>query len=266
MTTKPEQKQARYVELLRSGYKFLSDATGAATGAGIGFALGGPIGAVVGSVSSVAIPRALELVGQEVSKRHLSKREEARAGGVLIIAATEIQKRITRGENLRQDDFFCPGQSGRSDAEEVVENILLKCQREPQEKKIPFVGYLLASLAFRNDISTDMAHLIIKLADELTYRQLCLLRIATRTNTLELRDSNYRELGLFPKSLYPILHECFDLYHKELINLGGEHPLGLTGVWPAKMSTQGLGVDICDMMQLWLIPDEEQNLIIRHLK
>jgi len=192
---KPES--AKLTKFLNAGFGLLGDATGAAAGAGVGFVLGGPVGAIAGSVSGSIVSGALRWVGQEFSNRHLSRREEFRAGGVLVFAAAEIHRRINDGEKIRQDEFFDQGQSGRSGAEEVVENIVLKCQREPQEKKIPFMGYLLANLPFRSDISLDMAHQIIGLADELTFRQLCLLRIAARTDAFQLRDSDYREQERF---------------------------------------------------------------------
>ena len=42
--------------------------------------------------------------------------------------------------------FFDEKQTGRSDAEEVLEHMLLKAQREPEEKKIQYIGYLYGSL------------------------------------------------------------------------------------------------------------------------
>lgn len=261
-----EPKRDRYRQLLESGGKLFGDATGAGVGSLMGGVLGGPVGAVVGAASGSAITSVLGLVGREVSERLLSKREEARVGGVLLVAETEVQKVLGQGYSLRQDGFFEKGQFDRSDAEEVIENVLLKCQREPQEKKIRFMGYLLANLAFKNDIDVDLAHLIIKVADELTYRQLCLLSIASQAHELDLRDSDYRDQQLHLNDLSAILHECFDLYHRELINMGDKHTLGLTGVWPAKMGVQGLGVAILNSMQLWYIPDEDKRPIIGQLR
>ena len=261
---KPENVKLK--RLLNAGFGVLGDATGAATGFGIGFVLGGPVGAIAGSVSGSTISSALRWVGQEFSNRHLSKREESRAGGVLIFAATEIRQRIENGEGVRQDGFFDQDKFGRSGAEEVVENLVMKCQREPQEKKIPFMGYLLANLAFRDDISIDMAHQIIKLADELTFRQLCLLRIAANVSTFDLRDSDYRGQGSFSNNLYQVLHECLDLYIKALVNFGGEVAFGPTDVHPGRMVAQGMGSDMHNLMQLWKIPGDELSPIIKQLK
>ena len=264
MTTKLEQEQAKHKEFFKSSLELAKDMVGAGAGAALGFYLNDPTG-IIGSVGGVLVAKALRSVGQEISNRYLSNREKIRAGCVLLIAASEIQKKIKNGENIRQDGFFDSNQSGRSDAEEVAESVILKCQREPQEKKIQFMGYLLANFAFRDDISPHMAHQIVNNVEGLTYRQLCLLRIAACVDVRKLRDSDYREQKLFPNGPYDILYECFDLYHKELINLGGEHTLGLTGIWPAKMRLQGLGRMIHDLMHLERIPNDDLTSIANRL-
>ena len=50
-------------------------------------------------------------------------------------------------------------QRGKSDAAEVVESVLLKVQREPEEKKIQYMGYLLSSIAFDPHINVHIVHL-----------------------------------------------------------------------------------------------------------
>ena len=58
-----------------------------------------------------------------------------------------------------------------------------------------------------------MAHQIIKTAEELTYRQLCLLKLAVVKDGFGLRAEDYRNQDQFQKSLYQVLYECLDLYH-----------------------------------------------------
>ena len=256
------EERVKFLKFLDAGCNIV----GAGAGGTIGLLLGGPAGAVVGGAGGAAISESLRLVGQEFSKRFLTKREEARAGGVLVIAAAEIQKRLENGDEIRQDGFFDQEQTDRSDADEVVENIVLKCQREPQEKKIRFMGYLIANLSFDSTTSADLAHQIINVADELTYRQLCLLRIAVGAKTLNLCNTNYRELKKFPRELYQILHECLDLYNRALINFGGEVVFGLPDIQPGSMDTQGLGGDIHNLMNLNLIPIEDMMPIIHVLR
>ena len=105
------------------------------------------VGAFTGTAGTL-VSRIFKGIGKEFRERQLSSREDIRVGKVLAITALEIHQRIENGESPRNDGFFDKKPTGRSDAEEVAEAIMLKCQREPQEKKIEYMGYLLASIAF----------------------------------------------------------------------------------------------------------------------
>lgn len=240
-------------------------ASGAASGA-LGFFAAGPIGAAVFGAGGAAAAIALKHIGQEMSERLLGPREKVRIGGVLAVAAVDIRQRIENGDRVRSDGFFDKKPSGRSDAEEVAESVLLKSQREPEEKKIPYMGHLLASFAFDPQISAQMAHQITKAAEQLTYRQLCILKLAVVKQMFGLRDRDYRGQGSFPKELYQILYECFDLYQRGFINFGGEVAFGPTDVAPGKMTVQGLGADLFNLMKLGTIPDEDLISIATQLK
>jgi hypothetical protein len=63
----------------------------------------------------------------------------------------------------------------RSSAEELLEGVILAAQRESQERKVRFYGYLYSNLVF--DPTVDRAHgnYLIRLLDRLSYRQVCLL-------------------------------------------------------------------------------------------
>ena len=141
---------------------------------------------------------------------------------MLGVAAAEIGQRIKNGDKIRDDGFFEEKRHSRSDAEEVAESIILKSQREPEEMKIPYMGRLLSNIAFDQEISAEMAHQITKAAEQLTYRQLCILKITVVKNAFSLRNGDYRGQGSFLKKLYQVLYECLDLYYRSFINFGGE--------------------------------------------
>ena len=245
-----------YADLVGSG---ISGALSllAATDPGLGF-LAGPAGTIVAGI--------LKGVGTDVKERQLSPREDFRVGKVLAIAALEIHQRLENGENHRNDGFFDEKPTGRSDAEGIVEAVMLKCQREPQEKKIPYMGYLLAGIALDSNISTDMGHQLIKAAEELTYRQLCILKLAVVKDNFGLRGEDYRGQGTFTKELLQILYECLDLYHRAYINFGGEVAFGPTDVKPGSMIVQGIGGDLFNLMKLSSIPDQDVIPIAKVLK
>ena len=256
------EKNSGIHHLINSGLEI----AGGAVGGALGFLAGGPIGAAVLGAGGTAAAMALKHIGHEASERLLGPREKVRVGGVLAIAAGEIRQRIEMGEKVRADGFFDKKQSSRSDAEEVAESVLLKSQREPEEKKIPYMGHLLSSVAFDATISAHMAHQITKAAEQLTYRQLCLLKLAVVKQSFGLRSEDYRKQGEFQKELYQLLYECLDLYHRGFLNIGGGVAFGPTDIPPGKLTVQGLGADIFNLMKLSLIPNEDLIPLVQHLK
>jgi hypothetical protein len=240
------------VRLVNAG----SEIAGAAIGGALGFFAGGPIGAAFGSAGGTAIGMVLKHIGGEVSERLLSEREKVRVGGVLALVAVEVERRFAKGESLRTDGFFSPSQSSRSDADEVVESLLLKSQREAEERKLPYMANLIAGIAFDSAVSAPMAHQLLKIAEQLTFRQLCLIRIAAVSGSLGLKQGDYRSHGAFSKDLYQVLHECHDLYVRGFISFGGAASFGLTDVIPAAMKVQGIGTDLYRLMKLGEIPED----------
>lgn len=229
----------------------------------VGF-LAGPAGVMVAGT--------LKGIGKDIKERQLSPRENFRVGKVLAIAALEIHQRRENDESLRNDGFFDKKPTGRSDAEEVAEAIVLKCQREPEEKKIPYIGYLLAGIALDSSISTDMGHQLIKATEELTYRQLCILKLAVVKDRFGLRNQDYRDHEKFSKELYQVLQECHDLCLKNyfdyeiILTFSGRITVGYRNIQPNNMAIQGIGEDLFKLMKLSSIPDDDLIPIAKVLK
>lgn len=243
-----------------------AEIAGGAVGGALGFLAVGPVGAALLGAGGAAAAAALKHIGEEASERLLSPREQVRVGGVLAIAAAEIRQRIEHGESVRTDGFFDAKPGARPDAEEVAESVLLKSEKEPEEKKIPYMGHILSGVAFDSQIGPHLAHQIVKAAEQLTYRQLCILKLAVVKEAFALRVSDYRSHGAFAKELYQVLYECLDLYHRGLISFGGGVAFGPTDVKPGSMTVQGLGADIFNLMKLSLIPTEDLVPIALQLK
>tara|TARA_R110002074_G_C12549784_1_gene666485 strand:+ start:204 stop:1013 length:810 start_codon:yes stop_codon:yes gene_type:complete len=242
-----------------------SEIAGGAVGGALGFLAAGPLGAAALGAGGALAAIALTHVGAEIADRFLGPREKVRVGGVLALSAARIKERIDAGEKIRDDGFFDAKQEGRSDAEEVAENILLKAQREAEEKKLPFMATLLSNVAFDSSISGQLAHQIVKTAEALTYRQLCLLSLFTNLWQVPLRDTDYRGVGSFPPELMQVLYECYDLYNRGLVSVGGEVAFGPTDVKPSVMRTQGLGAFIFNLMGLAKIPRSDLTPMITEL-
>ena len=270
----------KFKQMLDHGGTMLSGgAVGVTTLASAWLLGGGPEAAAVGGAIGAGVQIALRKVGAEISTRWMSPREEIRLGAAFQIAAEEIMRRLEDGHQLRDDGFFDPKLADRSDAEEVLESVFLKVQREAEERKIPYMGYLFSSIAFDADVNAHLAHQLAKVAEQLTYRQFCILKLAAVKDKYELRDSDYRDQDDFQKDLRDILYECTELYDKQYINYKGVAYLhageykdfgatidGLTNAIPSKMTLQGIGADLYNLMKLSLIPDEDIAPIAAQLK
>ena len=259
---KDAEKDGRIQQLINHGTEIASGAAGAA----LGLLIGDPVGAVIGGAGGPMAAMTLRSIGQEILERQLGPREKVRVGAAFAIAAAEIHRRIENGENIRTDGFFDEKQTGRSEAEEVAESVLLKVQREPEEKKIQYMGYLFSSIVFDTQISVHMAHQLVKAAEQLTYRQLCILKLSVVKDRFGLRNKNYRDHGAFKKNLYQVLYECTDLHNREYIHFGGEIASGVTNTVPSGMTVQAIGRDLFRLMKLSLIPDQDIIPIVEQLR
>lgn len=257
-----DDKQAGVRKLISIG----AEIAGGAIGGALGFLARGPADATALGAAGAAAAAVLKHIGEEVSKRLLSPREKVRIGGVLALIAEEVQQRIQHGESVRTDGFFDAPAHGQSNGEEVAESILLKSQREAEEWKLPYMAHLFASIVFDSTISAYMAHQLIKAVEQLTFRQLCLLRIGVIRSQLGLRNTDYRNYGSFGKELYQVLFECYDLYNRGFVAFGGSACFGPTDVVPAQMNPQGIGADLHNTMKLALIPMDQLLPIAARLR
>jgi len=218
-----------------------AEISGGAGGAVLGLLSGDPVVVAALGGAGVAAASALRHVGHEFVDRFLGPRERKRVGAVLTVIAEDIHDHRARGEELRTDGFFDAGPGDRRHADEVAESILLKCQREPEEKKIPYMGHFFANVAFSPDVSALMAHQLAKHAEQLSFRQFCLLNIATYGRPQrQLRAEDYRDQEGITVEVMQVLYELLDLYSRGFINFDGEVAFGPTDVKPGSMQTQGL--------------------------
>ena len=252
-------------QLLRHAPGTVGGASGSAIGLGLG-AIAVPGGEGIGAVVGSAVGNLLSGLGQDIWERHLSRREKQRLGTVIGVMVTEIHRRLENGDALRDDDFFDKKRGDRSDAEEVAEGVLLKVQREPEEKKIPYMGYLLSSIVFDPEISVQMAHQLSKIAEQLTYRQLCILKLSVVKDEYGLRGKDYRDHDDFGKDLYPVLYACAELHNREYITIEDAGLSGVTNVRPSGLTLQGIGGDLYNLMKLSIIPEADINPIAEQLK
>lgn len=265
-------------QLIKCGREMLASGIGAAVGADLSSGAD-PSGVVISAIIGKAAETTFRKLGQEISERLLSHREKQRLGIGLGIMVAEIQRRKKAGEGYRTDGFFDEKETGRSDAQELAESVLLKVQREPEENKIPYMGLLYSNFPFDSDFSVPYANQLIKVAEQLSYRQFCILKLCHVKDKYNLNDEDYREQNVNEKGLYSVLYECAELDNSQYINSRGNADLhakefrdfgatidGLTRTIPSRMSLQGIGLDLFNLMKLSLIPKKDIALIAEQLK
>ncbi|MCH8491254.1 MAG: hypothetical protein LAT81_15195 [Oceanicaulis sp.] len=253
-------KDTKIDELINSG----ADIAGGAIGGAIGL-IGGAPGVIGGAVSGVLAARALKKVGSEISERVLEPREKTRVGATLALAAVEIEQRINSGEELRSDDFFDSPVNGRKKYEEFAETILIRAQKESEEKKIPYIANFLANVLFDSSINIELTHQIVKGADSLTYRQFVLLKLAAVKEQIGLKKGKFGE-GNFDRMTIQLMYEIYDLAQSQYLHFGGTAVLGVSDINPSSMNPMGLGSEIYNNLRLYNIPDSDVLNVARFLK
>jgi hypothetical protein len=233
-----------------------AEMAGGAAGNVLGFLLAGPVGATVAGAAGVAITRSLVSAGEEVCDRLLSPREKARVGAALAVAATRSRERLQAGDQVRDDGFLDNG-TERAPVEEVTEGLLLAAQRAYDEKKVPFIGRLSANLNFRADMGVHAASVLVRLADELSYQQLGLLRLAYENQKgTPLSGGKYKDR--FKSTAHAaLLYDLLELQQGGFINIGETAVLGLADIDPPQARLQGFGTHLFELMELQHIPEED---------
>lgn len=221
LSEEPDKQEKAAIRLLKIG----SGALGGLAGSAVGLFFGGPEGAIAGGASGAALKEVLSTVG-EIGLRQLSRREEIRIGTAAISAGNTIALRLEAGEELRSDGFFeYEDEGSRSSGHEIFEGVLLKCKNAHEEKKIPYIANIFSNTAFSSDISSDEANYLLRLAESITFRQMCFLSIFERKTEIgiELPD---RDLDAESKAMLQdlgALQEILLLVRDGLVHLPFEN-------------------------------------------
>lgn len=131
---------------------------------------------LITSPAGLILRNSIKFTLQDVSRRVWSPDEVNKIKSVVDAALLEINSRLDGGLQPRDDGFFMDEQRGRSQADEILEGVLLKARDQHEEKKLIYFGYFFANLAFRSDVPGSLANYFIKTANALSYRQFVLLR------------------------------------------------------------------------------------------
>ncbi|MCY4569470.1 MAG: hypothetical protein OXD49_14330 [Candidatus Poribacteria bacterium] len=214
----------------------------------------------------------------------MSERQSARLLQWAQQAAEGIAQRLANGEKYREDGFFDEIPTGRSKMDEVVESTLKKVMETTEEPKIKFMANLTENVHFDSDIDIDTYRRLLNYLEELTYRQLCIVKLFANANQIDLDNFGHPNIT---QNLSSILTDCFEVRDKGFINSGNplmekisELYLGSSGnTWtdggkppeypgfanPAGFSNT-LSENMLKFAKLDQIPDEHVEEILSQLK
>jgi len=247
-----------------------SDITGAAAGSGIGFLIGGPAGAALGGPLGILIRKALS----DITNRVLSTREKIRVGATAQFAITKIKERLNSGDKLRDDGFLKDKERRRTDAEEIFEGVLLKAKNEHEEKKTKILGNIFANIAFLPGFSLGEANHLLQIAENLTYRQMCILSLIRRKDEfqgIKLMEKEYKE-EIISYETVSLLQEANDIISLGLYD--GKYKLedgkyAIVGSWdsvvPNKLELTPIGKRYYQVMGIDDIAVEDIREVGRYL-
>jgi hypothetical protein len=241
-----------------------------AVGGVAGAATGEPAGAALGVGAPIVI-RGLTWAVGEFRQRVLGQREAYRVATVAKLARSKYEENINKGKELRDDDFFLKDEAtGRTSADEIIEGTLLAAQREHEERKIPYYANLVANLPFERVIDRYGGNFLLRTAQDLSYRQLCLLALVAKKtehvlpNTSERAPSTSWEAWFLKEELDDLGYAKRDLVLPERQGLDPSADTGVVtadlptniGV-PADLKLAPGGAALYKLMGLAEIPDGE---------
>lgn len=233
--------------------------TSALVGAGIGAAIAGPVGIAGGAIAGTAIEKVFQRIGEEIKNRVLSKSENEKIETVYECAKQKISFNLSNGKPLRNDDFYEQQVDDRSSSEEILEGTLFAAQREHEEKKLPYLGNLYANINFDKSIDRQIANQLIKIASDISYRQLAILYVIGAYQNRIINSPKRRESpfsGIRGYSNISIASEIFDLYRRSLI-FSKNVILDAAGFTPSLLEISGVGALLYNLMELSTMPFDQ---------
>lgn len=238
-----------------------SEITGSVAGTTLGLVLAGPGGALFGAASGPVLSATFKKVAADIQERFLSPRQKVRTGAVYTYAIMKLNQNLNAGMTIRKDDFFQSTPPDRSTAEEILEGILLAAQNDHREKKLRYYANLLANLAFQAEVDRDGANFLIKTAEAMSYRQLCILalfgyRQLPPTFTMFSTDSMGSRHTTFKRQYdRAFVGEVRELYSLDMLNQHLDETVLLGDIGQAVYAKLlPIGRALFDLMELGTIP------------
>lgn len=205
-----------------------ADITGSIIGSFSGYLLGGAEGVLASSVAIPYFTNFLRIVINDVNAKHLTPREEVRIASVMLYALERLKALMDEESWKEKDEYFILDEQDqeRSIALEQIEGTIRAAKDEFEERKIKYLGNLYAHIVF-NQIPLEKGNALIRIVNELSFRQLCILSLLVREYPLALTaqeiEIQKNKHGAEVEEL-TLVSEIKDLQRRGLVVYTGTYP------------------------------------------
>ncbi|MGD9929256.1 MAG: hypothetical protein AB7U05_04490 [Mangrovibacterium sp.] len=261
MTDKQKNKEQseKLISIIDKG----SEVGGSVAGAAIGLAIAGPVGAISGAVVGPLISVAFKKIGTEIAEKIMGPREQARVGATYTLALDKIAKMLDSGTIVRGDDFFSPQEKDRSKSESILEGTLLKVRNEYEEKKINCYSNFVANLSFDSSISFEKGNALLRILEQLSYRQIAILSYFSKIDNLSterwmISFKDKEELGEYQDFYF----ELMDIYNKQLLQQTGN---GIS-MSVSSLGISPLGKTMCNLIGIDEIDEDDKLKVAKTIE
>ncbi len=262
-----EENSIEHKKILSSAASITSSTIGAVTGNALGTAFAGPVGGFIGALGGAVLEEIFKSLVEDFGHRILSSREKVKVKMVLDYGLERIQEFIKEGKIPRKDWLATVDETGRSYADEIFEEALFKAQRESQEKKIRFLGYFLANISFDDSVSSELAYSLLKIAEQLSYRQFCFLALIEKVGILNvepLRGRIHKDLELEILKREEMRLHFYDFGEHGLIDGDGNSSVGDDDFGYIDCLSE-VGEVFCRLFELSKIPSQDLHSLAKLL-
>jgi hypothetical protein len=153
----------------------------------------GSIGLALGVAATSYLALLFKNLGNELIKRRFGDRELFRVQSSTLYTVSLIKSKLDAGQQPRNDDSFKSHAYYRSKAEELLEGVVLSCQRTYEEKKLEHLSAFYANLVFSSDMDAEKANFYLSIFNSLSYRQVCL--VYTLRNNLQIESEKSENIN-----------------------------------------------------------------------
>jgi len=255
---------------VNEGLSTTIEATGVMVSSTVGTCIAGPIGTLAGSVTGMVVEKIIRSIKGDFKNRFLSEWELNRINITEAAAKKRIKINIENGLQFRNDDFFTQDSiSDRAPICEISEGTFIAAKNEHEEKKLNYLGNLIGNIPFHQEINRDRANYLVRIAERLSYHQLCILAFFDRKSDYFFKPDEIAQDATHPNIKNMIFREIEELKILSLLSsknnyLWGGGPAG--NITPPNVELSETGKIFHTMMNLDQIDKSEIDRVADILK